>query len=329
MPKVLPIISDRPDRLMKTKRTFVYFARAHDTGLIKIGYSANPDARASALSTEVGDQVQILFTVNGNRVKESGYHKRFAVCLARGKEWFYETGRLHDFLKGRGYGGTKTVFQKEFIQGPATTLVIEVLKHGGSGETGPIPQLIGYARVSTDDQNLDVQLAALRQVGVREEHMFIEKVSAVNAKRPQFNLLMKFLETGDTLLIHALSRLGRNNQQIHGILAQLETLGVSWRSITEPHLNTATATGRLMLNITGAMAQFERDQIVDRTKRGMDELRRKGMYLGRPRLVNDADIEKMQELRDAGVDVKKIAKRYKVKISTVYSKTKKPKSKAA
>lgn len=144
--------------------------------------------------------------------------------------------------------------------------------------------IVGYARVSTEEQRLDVQITALKASGA--VRIYVEKISAVNAKRPQFNLMMKFVERGDTVLFHSLSRMGRDVGQITGILTQLTKEGVAWRSLTEPHLDNTTAAGRLMVNVTGAMAQFERDQIVERTKRGMDECRRQGMSLGRRKLFD-------------------------------------------
>lgn len=149
----------------------------------------------------------------------------------------------------------------------------------------PVPgRIVGYARVSTEEQNLDVQIHALKAAGAVK--LYVEKISALNAKRPMFNLMMKEAERGDTVLFHALSRMGRDVSQIHGILKSLTEQGVTWRSLTEPHLDNTTAAGRLMVNVTGAMAQFERDQIVERTKRGMDECRRQGMSLGRRKLFD-------------------------------------------
>lgn len=139
--------------------------------------------------------------------------------------------------------------------------------------------IVGYARVSTEEQRLDVQITALKAAGC--SRIYVEKISAVNAKRPQFNLMMKFVERGDTVLFHSLSRMGRDVGQIIAILGHLTKEGVHWRSLTEPHLDNTTAAGRLMVNVTGAMAQFERDQIVERTKRGMEGCRLRGQYLGR------------------------------------------------
>lgn len=155
--------------------------------------------------------------------------------------------------------------------------------------------IVGYARVSTEEQNLAVQITALKEAGCAK--LYVEKVSAVDAKRSMFRLMMKFVECGDTVLFHSLSRMGRDVGQLLGILGQLTKEGVHWRSLTEPHLDNTTAAGRLMVNVTGAMAQFERDQIVERTKRGMDECRRKGVYLGRRKLFDDKQTAAIQRDR--------------------------------
>lgn len=197
---------------------------------------------------------------------------------------------------------------------------------GGKGRSGPLLQpgqpsaarVFGYARVSTEDQNLDVQITALKAAGAHE--LFVEKISAVMAKRPMFDLMMKVIEAGDTVLFHSLSRMGRELPQILRILGELGRQGVAWRSLTEPHLDNTTSSGRLMLNITGAMAQFERDQIIDRTRRGMAECRRKGMWLGRKPKVSKADARTMLTLRKT-MTVERIARRYKCKPSTVYART--------
>lgn len=195
---------------------------------------------------------------------------------------------------------------------------------GKNRSSAPLPQVstsrvFGYARVSTEEQNLAVQITALKTAGAHE--LFVEKISAINAKRPMFDLMMKNIEAGDTVLFHSLSRMGRELPQILRILGELSKQGVAWRSLTEPHLDNTTSSGRLMLNITGAMAQFERDQIVDRTRRGMAQCRLMGMHLGREPKVSPADVRAMLAMRRRKVAVKRIARQYKVKPSTVYART--------
>lgn len=321
------LLKDRPD-LQAAQETYVYFARAFPSGLIKIGYSGRPNNRMSGVMRESGERVSVLFTLSGNRVQERGFHKRFDACRfkGRGKEWFYETDILHDYLKERGHAGTKVVIEKHVVLEPAPTRYVEVLKpiylDRAKQANEPKPCFVGYARVSTEDQNLDVQLQALRASGVQDENLFVEKISAVNAHRPQFNLMMKFLEPGDTLFFHSLSRMGREAIKVIEMLRNLSADGITWKSLTEAHLDSETAIGRFMVTMTSAKDQLERDQIIERTKRGMAECKRKGMFLGRKRIITPEIQAKMQKLRGADVAVVDIAAKFSIKPSTVYANTK-------
>jgi len=194
--------------------------------------------------------------------------------------------------------------------------------------TGPLLALIpstarvfGYARVSTDDQVLDLQITALRNAGA--EQLFVEKVSAASAKRPMFNLVRKHLERGDTLIVYAFSRLVRDLKQLLILVDELKAEGVTLRSTSEPHIDPYSTNGRLLLSVTGAVDENERGRVRDRTRDGMAEKKRQGMYLGRPRLIEKKDIPIMKRMRwKLHIDVKIIAKRFKCEPSTVYSYTK-------
>jgi DNA invertase Pin-like site-specific DNA recombinase len=155
----------------------------------------------------------------------------------------------------------------------------------------------GYARVSTEEQRLDVQITALKSAGCTK--IYVEKLSAVIAKRPQFNLMIKLVERGDTILFHSLSRMGRQVSQVIALLEALTADGVQWRSLTEPHLDSTTSIGRFMVTMTGAKDQLERDQIVERTRRGMDECRRRGQYLGRRKLFDAKQTAQIKRDRKA------------------------------
>ncbi len=146
--------------------------------------------------------------------------------------------------------------------------------------------------------------------------LYIEKISAMNAKRPKFNLMMKFVERGDTILFHSLSRMGRAVSQVLGILRELDSQGVSWRSLTEPQLNNTTAAGRLMVTITSGMAQHERDQLVERTKRGMDECRRRGQYIGRRKLFDTKQTKQIKQDRKT-MTREQAAKKWKCSPGTI------------
>ena len=316
-------MTHRPDRDQQ-KAKFVYFARGLHSNLIKIGCSWSPTQRAGSLEMEWGEPVRMLFTEPGSFQKERGYHLRFLDHKAdRGAEWFHEGGTLHAFLKRKGHAGTPVVYKKQLIEkvvelpGAAVLAFPEL-----AGKAEPIePRMVGYARVSTEDQNLDMQLTMLRQAGVRDEDLFMDKLSAVSAKRPYFNLMLKHLYPGDTLCIYAMNRLSRDVRMLYGILDELRDLGVTVKSLTQPDMDTTTAHGRMMLTITAAVDQNERERTIDRTKDGMKECKRKGMYLGRPRKVFDEDIEEMRRLRKAGKSAKFIAKKYNVTEGTVYNYT--------
>lgn len=309
---------NRPDLTIQ-RETFVYFARAYPSGLIKIGYSSHPNGRAHALAWELGQGVSLLFTTPGNHIQEKGFHKRFAAYRHRG-EWFHESGELHDYLRGKGFAGTKVVIEKQVLHLPGPTRIVEVMKPNIPAGITHKPQIVGYARVSTEDQDLAMQLTKLREAQC--DILFEEKIGATNSKRHQFQLMMKYLERGDTLVVYSCSRLARDLPTLHAIVKQLETDGVTLRSVTEPHLNTKTATGRLMFNIQGAFDQFERDKISERTTDGMAELKRRGVQLGRPRIIQESDIKAMKRLRRQKVSVQEIARKFGVKTSTVYANTK-------
>ena len=184
---------------------------------------------------------------------------------------------------------------------------------------GPLSRttrMFGYARVSTVDQNLDVQLAALEAAGVAPEDLFVEKVSAVNAKRPMFNLMMKLLERGDYLLFHALTRIGRDTLQIRNILDQLAAEGVVWRSLTEPHLDMTTAVGRYMVNTTSAHAQYERDQVSERTTRAMQLRKARGMWNGRRAMFTPVQAKQIKRDRKT-MSREQTAKKYRCSPGTI------------
>lgn len=185
-------------------------------------------------------------------------------------------------------------------------------------------RVFGYARVSTPEQRLDVQITALKAAGAEE--LFIEKISAVSAKRPMFDLLMKIAESGDTILFHSLSRMGREAAKVVNMLQDLTKQGVRWRSLTEQHLDATTPIGRFMITMTGAKDQLERDQVSERTVRGLAERRRQGMWIGRQPKVSPAEARKMVALRRKGMTGEQIARhplfrKKKIKASTVYART--------
>lgn len=141
----------------------------------------------------------------------------------------------------------------------------------------------GYARVSTGDQNLELQRNALRQAGC--DRVYEEKISGVCGNRPALRAATRRLRRGDTLIVWKLDRLGRSLQDLVAILAALERRGISFYSVSD-NIDTATPTGKLLFHVTGAMAEFERSLISERTKAGMAAARRAGISLGRPKKLD-------------------------------------------
>ena len=140
--------------------------------------------------------------------------------------------------------------------------------------------LIGYARVSTKDQNLELQLDALAKAGC--EIIFQEKVSGVKADRPELARMLGQLRQGDVVCIYKLDRLGRSLKNLLELVTDFESRGVGLKSLTDA-IDTTTPQGRLILNIFGSLAEFERDLIRERTRAGLDAARARGRKGGRRR----------------------------------------------
>jgi DNA invertase Pin-like site-specific DNA recombinase len=176
--------------------------------------------------------------------------------------------------------------------------------------------VIGYARVSTADQNMALQLNALRDAGVAR--VFRDQgVSGSAAERPGLDACLDHLREGDVLTVWKLDRLGRNTQHVLAVVDQLTSRGIGFRSLTEG-LHTEGAMGKAMLTIMAAFAQLERDTMIERTRAGLAAAAANGRKGGRPRKVDDADAIKARSLRDKGINATDIAKMLGVSRATVY-----------
>ena len=157
---------------------------------------------------------------------------------------------------------------------------------------------IGYARVSTQDQNLDRQLDNLRAAGC--ERIFNEKMTGTRSDRPELKTMLLTLRSGDILVIDSFSRLSRSTKDLLALVDQLTGMGVHLVSLKE-NLDTTTATGKLMLPMLSALSQFERDLIAERTIDGLKAARARGRCGGRPRLGTDKDKQQALAMYDANV----------------------------
>jgi DNA invertase Pin-like site-specific DNA recombinase len=175
---------------------------------------------------------------------------------------------------------------------------------------------IGYARVSTADQNMALQLDALREAGV--DRVFRDQgVSGSTSARPGLDACLDHLREGDVLTVWKLDRLGRNTHHVLTVVDDLMSRGVGFRSITEG-LHTDGAMGKAMLTIMAAFAQLERDTMIERTRAGLAAAAANGCKGGRPRKINDADAVKARNLRNKGIAATDIARMLGVSRATVY-----------
>ena len=175
---------------------------------------------------------------------------------------------------------------------------------------------LAYARVSTDDQNLNLQLDALKANGC--ETIYQEHASGKNTARPELESCLKALRSGDTLTVWRLDRLGRSLVDLVHIVNDLEARGVGFVSLTE-QVNTTSPSGKLVFHVFAALAEFERNLIRERTKAGLASARARGRSGGRPPKLTGKDLAMAKSLMaDRTTDVTEIAKRFGVNRSTLY-----------
>lgn len=175
---------------------------------------------------------------------------------------------------------------------------------------------IGYARVSTAEQNMDLQVAALTEAGA--VRIYADKgVSGGATDRPELTRALDRLDAGDVLTVWKLDRLGRNTQHVLAVVDDLRSRGVAFRSITEG-LDTTGPMGTAILTIMAAFAQLERDIIIERTRAGLKEAAKNNRHGGRPRKIDDAAAKRAVELKAKGLSAEDIGKMLGVSRATVY-----------
>lgn len=182
----------------------------------------------------------------------------------------------------------------------------------------PAVKLIGYARVSTADQSLQMQIDALIKAGVPERDIYKEQVSGVSTRRHQLGLALKRCRPGVTLVVWKLDRVGRSMLDLLKKLEFLERQGAGIRSLTDG-FDTTTPAGRLTLHMLAALAQFERDLIVERTKAGVRAHIARGGKIGKERIMTEAALATARTMIKSGSTVREVAAHFKVKTATIYS----------
>lgn len=181
-------------------------------------------------------------------------------------------------------------------------------------------RLIGYARVSTDDQDLSAQIAALSRAGVLDDNMHKDKASGVSQRRPGLSLAIKDCRPGDTFIVWKLDRLGRDVIEILTRLKWFVDNEIKFKSLTET-IDGTTPGGRFLAAILAANAQYERDVIAQRTTRTMQYLKEQGRTFGRERVLTPAQVKEAQKKRDGGASVSELAALYKVSRGTIRNYT--------
>ena len=176
--------------------------------------------------------------------------------------------------------------------------------------------LVGYARVSTQDQKPELQLDALKAAGC--EKVFVEKASGAQRERPELTAALDYVRDGDTLVVWKLDRLARSMKQLIETVEGLEDKGIGFRSLTEA-IDTTTAGGKLVFHVFGALAEFERSIIRERTRAGLDAARARGRKGGRPPKLKEADLKAARAmLADKSITVEEVAKHLRVSPATLY-----------
>lgn len=183
-------------------------------------------------------------------------------------------------------------------------------------------RLFGYARVSTSQQSLDIQIKALKEAGVKESRIFTDIATGSNAKRDGLTLLRQKVEEHDVILVKKLDRLGRDTADMIQLIKEFDTIGVAIRFIDDG-ISTEGSMGKMVVTILSAVAQAERQRILERTNEGRVEAKSKGIKFGRKRKI---DREKIVSLYISGMGATALAKQAKIGRSTIYKLLKESKS---
>lgn len=181
-------------------------------------------------------------------------------------------------------------------------------------------RLVGYARVSTKEQELDLQLDALKAAGVPESLIFTDRVSGARKERVGLNACLEEIKEGDMLLVWRIDRLGRSLSHLVSLVEGLRERGVHLRSLCDGVIDTSSASGELVFNVFSSLAQFERRLIQERVRAGLEAARARGRKGGRKRLSPDDPrvkaAKKMSENRDMSIG--EICKTLRVSRATYY-----------
>uniref|UniRef100_A0A2A4YRJ8 Resolvase n=1 Tax=OCS116 cluster bacterium TaxID=2030921 RepID=A0A2A4YRJ8_9PROT len=178
--------------------------------------------------------------------------------------------------------------------------------------------LVGYARVSSLGQSLDVQLDKLRAAGCDDKFIYQEKRSGVDTNRPELKICLDYVRRGDTLLVTRIDRLARSTTDLHRIVSELTKEGVLFKVIDQPTIETVTSSGKLMFAVLAAIAEFENDIRSERQMDGIQKAKEKGVKFGRKTLITDEVKSQVRLMRSEGKLVREIMKEIGLSKASVY-----------
>ena len=175
---------------------------------------------------------------------------------------------------------------------------------------------IGYARVSTEDQNLDLQIDALNEV--KCDHIYEEKMSSKIKDRPALYEALNFMRKGDTLIVWKLDRLGRSLRHLIEVINKLMDSGMYFMSLQEK-IDTTSTSGKLIFHIFAALAEFEREIISERTKAGLKAARARGRFGGRHKKLNEQQTQMVKKMwKDHSITINEICRTFDISRTTLY-----------
>jgi DNA invertase Pin-like site-specific DNA recombinase len=198
------------------------------------------------------------------------------------------------------------------------------MRHNDNAEqqtrTVQMGKIVGYARVSTGEQDLGLQLDALKKAGCHEADIFTDKASGARTDRPGLDACLGALQPGDTLIVWRLDRLGRSMPHLVTLVEELLEKEIGFRSLCDGAIDTTTASGELVFNIFSALAQFERRLIQERTKAGLAAARARGRTGGRKSITaNDPRVKTAKRMhRDQELSINQICETLKISRPTFY-----------
>jgi DNA invertase Pin-like site-specific DNA recombinase len=175
-------------------------------------------------------------------------------------------------------------------------------------------KVFGYARVSTADQNLDTQIDALTKAGC--EQIFQEKITGISTSRPALDEMLSLLRPGDTVIVARFFRLGRNRDHLITLVSALTQQGVIFKAL-DLGIDTGSISGKLVINLFAALAEYDRESILEKTRAGQLLARQKGKHCGRPAGINEENFKKVKMAYEKGFSVAETVELTKISESTV------------